>query len=609
MADSSINLDRMRNPDHSRSASVSNVLNRRQLLEAAGIVTAGYAVAGLTRSASAQGTPEASPVAEATPDPKATFSQLSITRAEFLAQVKDHFKLEAPGKTGGDVIQVFTTDLATVNPLIAQDLAAGYIIGLVFEALAQVNPIDGTLAPSLADSWEISSDGLRYRFALNPQATWHDGKPFTSDDVIATYDAVLAPDSLSASRATILSLLAHYTKIDDHTVELTSHGRIATFLEQIATISILPKHIWEGVAYPSWPADPGSSGQDPKRVIGTGPFTFVEWVQGDHCTLARNEAYWLPDQKPAIDRYIYRVVADAASALQSLQTGESDIVGISAAQAPSFIKANPNLAVTEYDTTHMYYYITNLDETKMPFFVDARVRQALVWALDRDLIASQIFTGYAVRADGSQPPVSPAYAPDKITSIYTFDPDKANQLLDEAGWKQGKQGIREKDGVRFTVEMLYTNSSVQNQQLIPYIQQSWKDVGVELTAAAMPFPAMLERLDSGNFALSLTGFSFEPDGNQGVMYRSDSFYPAGFNIARYSNPEYDRLDDAQQRELDPVKRKALMIEAANILAADLPNVPLVFDKSIVASDPRIHNYYPTGYFTAPVWEIPWVWSE
>ncbi|MGB3307778.1 MAG: ABC transporter substrate-binding protein [Thermomicrobiales bacterium] len=590
-------------------------LSRRRLTQSAGLLAGGLAVAGAmptvtaAHQASPDASPAASPVAEATPDPNATFETISISREDYLAKLKDHFKLEDPGSTGGDVIQVFLTDLATVNPLIAQDLAAGYIIGLVFEGLAQVSPIDGTLAPSLADSWEISSDGLRYRFHLNPNATWHDGKPVTADDVIATYDALLAPDSLSANRATILSLLASYTKLDDHTVELTSHGRIATFLDQVATVSIMAKHIWDGVAYPDWPADPGSTGQDPKRVIGSGPFTFVEWVQNDHCTVARNDNYWLPDQKPVIDKFIYRVVADASSAQQALLAGEVDINELSSSQIPAFIKDNPDFTITSFATPHMYYYITNLDESKLPFFVDVRVRQALVWALDRDLIASQIFNGYAVRADGSQPPISPAYAPDRITSIYTYDPEKAKSLMDEAGWTVGDDGIRQKDGKRFSVEILYTNSSVQNQQIVPYMQDSWKEIGVELTAAAMPFPTMLERLNKGDFMMSLTGFSFTPDGNQGVMYRCDSFYPAGFNIAKYCNPDYDKLDEEQQHELDPEKRKDLMIEAANILAEDLPNVPLVFDKSTMASDPRLHNYYPTGYFAAPVWQFSWVWIE
>ncbi|HEU0163563.1 MAG TPA: ABC transporter substrate-binding protein, partial [Thermomicrobiales bacterium] len=467
--------------------SLPRLSRRRFTQSAAAIAAAGLTPALLAHQAGAQdATPDAgaSPVA-ATPDPNASFKLDSVSRADYLTQLKDHYKFEAPKQTGGDIIQVFTTDLATVNPILAQDLAAGYMIGLVFEALVQINPIDGTPAPSLADSWEISSDGLRYRFALNPKATWHDGQPVTADDVIYTYDAVLDPTSLSPTRATLLAILADYKKIDDHTVELTARGQIATFLTQAANVTVMAKHIWEGVAFKDWTSDPGTTGQDPKRVIGSGPFTFVEWVQADHCTVAKNANYWLPDQVPSIDHFIYRVVADASSSTQSIQSGESDIVGLSAAQAPGFIKANPDLNITTFDQTHMYYYITNLDGTKLPFFTDKRVRQAMMWALDRDLVAKQIFTGYAVRSDGSQPPISPGYAPDKITSIYTYDPDKAKSLLDAAGWTAGSDGIRSKDGKRFSVEILYTNSSVQNQQLIPYMQQCWKDVGIELTSSAM----------------------------------------------------------------------------------------------------------------------------
>jgi len=587
-------------------------LDRRRLLGTSAVAAASIGLAPTALGAQDQGTPAASPAATpaaATPDPNATWETISISRADALQAIRDHYQMEEPANTGGDVIQVATTDIATLNPILAQDLAAGYILGLVYQGMVGLSPIDGTPVPALADSWELSSDGLRYRLHLNPDATWHDGTPVTAADVLATFDAILAPDSLAANSATIRDLLASYTAVDDHTVELTASDRIATFLEQVGTISIMPRHIWEGVAYTDWPADPGSTGQDPKRVIGTGPFTFVEWVQGDHCTVARNDAYWLPDQIPAIDHYLYRVVGDGASALQAMRAGEVDIAGLSAAQAPSFIQENPDLTITAFDTTHMFYYITNLDTEKVPFFGDVRVRQAMVWALDRDLVATQIFNDYAVRADGTQPPVGPAYAPDQITSIYTYDPDKAKALLDEAGWTVGSDGIRVKEGVRFAVEILYTNSSVQNQQLIPYMQQCWKEIGIELTGAAMPFPTMLERLNTGDFTLSLTGFSFTPDGNQGVMYRSDAWYPAGFNIARYANPDYDALDTAQQRELDVAKRRDLLIQASNILAADVPNVPIVFDQSVIASDPRLHNFHPSGYFAASVWQIPWVWRE
>ncbi|HWK81308.1 MAG TPA: ABC transporter substrate-binding protein, partial [Thermomicrobiales bacterium] len=196
-------------------------LDRRRLLgtSAAGIGLA-IAPAAIRAQATPEASPEASPAASpaaATPDPNATWETISISRADSLKAIRDHYQMEDPANTGGDVIQVFTTDIATLNPILAQDLAAGYILGLVYQGMVGLSPIDGTPVPALADSWEISSDGLRYRLHLNPDATWHDGQPVTAADALATFDAILAPDSLAANSATIRDLLAAYTAVDDHT--------------------------------------------------------------------------------------------------------------------------------------------------------------------------------------------------------------------------------------------------------------------------------------------------------------------------------------------------------------------------------------------------------
>jgi peptide/nickel transport system substrate-binding protein len=396
----------------------------------------------------------ASPVADAVPDPNATFKVISPARADVIARLKSTYAFEAPKQTGGDVIQVFSSDVTMVNPMIAQDLASGFVTGLMYQELTGIDPSDGTIVPLLADSWEISSDGLRYRFALDPKATWHDGKPVTADDVVFSFMAMLAPDGLAPSRGTVDRALAKIEKLDTHTVELTSRQPMSTFLTDTAlTVPIMPKHVWGKVAFPDWPSNEGTTGRDPSRVVGSGPFRFVEWVQNDHVTVTRNADYWLTDQLPVIENYIYRIVADSTSALQALQTGEVDISGLSPAQAPAFIKSNPDLTITEYDRANITYYETNMDETKTTKFLDVRVRQAMLYALDRDLIAERIFLGYAVRADGPQPPLSPAYAPEEITTVYRYNREKSNQLLDEAGWIAGANGIRERDGTPFTFDL------------------------------------------------------------------------------------------------------------------------------------------------------------
>lgn len=604
-----------------RDENTGPIISRRHLARNAALVAGGLAATHGLGTAAAQdaspaaspaasptASPVASPVTDAIPDPNATFERISPAREDVIAGLMESYQFEEPAQTGGDVIQVFSSDITMLNPMLAQDLASGYITGLVYQSLADVHPDDGTLIPSLADSWEVSSDGLRYRFMLHPDATWHDGEPVTADDVIHSFDAVLAPGGFSPSQGTVERTLASYEKIDDHTVELTARQQSATFLnDTAANVPIMAKHIWESVPFSEWQADPGSTGTDPSRVVGSGLFTFVEWIPGDHITVARNDNYWLPDQVPVIDRYIYRVVAESTSALSSLQAGESDISGVSSTEAPAFIEDNPEFVIHEFDRSHITYYLTNMDPARTEFFLDVRVRQAMLYALDRELIAETIYQGYAVPAHGPQPPLSPAYAPDEITTIYTYDPERARTLLEEAGWTEGPDGVRVRDGEPFAIEFTFEQDSATYQQLIPYIQQSWREVGIEMTPIAMPFAAQQEELNRRDYHTALTGITLNTTGNQGTLFRCDSVYPSGYNEVMYCNPEYDALDDLQRQELDPERREDLLLEAANIIAEEVPMAPLVFASGLVASSPRLHNYFPSGYTT--LWSIPWMWVE
>lgn len=583
-------------------------LSRRQLARQAGLVTAGVAALSVPALAGAQATPGSSPIASPAASPvagDATFTVASPSRAEAIARIEAAYPFDEPAKDGGDLIQVHTGDIKTLNPVLRSDIASSWITGLIFESLVEVSVVEGELIPGLADSWEVSDDGLRVRFHLNPDATWQDGTPVTAEDVVYSLDAVLAEDGLSPNRTDIMRTVASYTALDEKTVEVVAPGPSATFVYQVGTLAIVPKHIWEDVPFADWGTAPGTTASDPAQVVGSGPFRFVEWVQEDHVTVERNADYWLPDRAPHIDRYIYRVVADATASIQTLQTGESDIMVLSPAQATAFIQANPDIPVFEHPRSHMTYYVTNLHPDKTPLFTEVEVRQAMMWALDRDLMVDTIWAGYAVRADGPQPPLSPAYAPDEITSIYTYDPDKANALLDAAGWTPGSDGIREKGGVRFTFEFLYDDPSAINQQLIPYLQQAWQAVGIEIVPKAMPVPALIDAYMAGTFTAGMLGFEFGIDGNQGGMYRADAVPPAGFNFMGYANPAYDELDDRQLAEIDAEKRRALLIEQSNILAADLPNGPLVFGKGVSAALPRVHNYFSAQY--SSLWSIPWIW--
>ncbi|MBA2467852.1 MAG: hypothetical protein H0V37_00430 [Chloroflexia bacterium] len=549
---------------------------------------------------------EASPAAS----PAATFEPTtSITREEYEAALQEEFQFSEPENMGGEVIIVQISDIGTLNTTLSTDVYSGWINGFLFDSLVGGSSIDGTDVPGLADYWEVAEDGVTHTFYLNPNAVFHDGTPLTAADVEFTFQSVLAEDSLSVRRSTVASTLQELVVVDDHTVQLIAQAPSATFVSDAAgQFGILPKHIWESVPFAEFGADPGATGQDPTRVIGSGPFRFVEWVPNDHVTLEKNAEYWDTNNVPYIDRFIYRVVADANTAVQSVVTGESDIAEVPFTQAVALRASNPELNTVNYDSLGMNFYHVNQDETKETLFLDVRVRQALQYALDRELLAETVYQGFAIQANGTQPVLSQAYAPDRTNTVYNFDPDMARALLEEAGWTDTDgDGIVDREGVRFSFEFIYSEGVATYAQQIPYMQQAWREVGIEAIPAAIPFQTLLDETDNGTYQMTVQGFNWSPDGAQIAMYGCESTPPAGFNSMRYCNEEFDRLETAAITELDPEARIDLLIEASNIVNDEAATGITVFRQNIYTSSPRLHNYTPNGY--GVVWSIGKTWVD
>lgn len=531
-----------------------------------------------------------------------------MTRADYHAALREAFDLSDAEATGGTLILGDTGDIRTFQPHVATDSAALALIQFVYQRLADASPIDGMPRPVLADSWDMAADGVTYTFHINPNATWHDGEPVTADDVVFSFDSILDETSLSTRTSRVSPALKSYRAIDDKTVELVGFAPSATFVEDTAMqVYIVPRHVWQDVPVADWGSDPGGTGTDPSRVVGSGPFKFVEWVLNDHVTLERNAEYWDPEEVPAIDQFIRRVFPEESSKVAAVQTGGAEIISVSSSQVESLQESAPDLAVTSYPTLSFMHYYCNLDEAKSPFFADVRVRQAMMYALDRQLIADTIYQGYAQPAIGTQPELSIAYRPDEITTRYDFDPDKARALLDEAGWVEGSDGIREKDGVRFSFETLFSESSQNYANQIPYMQQAWREVGIEQKPAAMPFPSVVDRANAGDFDMVMGGFTWNVTGDQSVMYACDSAPPQGYNRMGYCNERFDELDELQRVELDLDQRIAYLVEQTNIVNDELASSVILFTDGIFASAPRVHNFYPNGYDA--LWSLPYLWLD
>jgi peptide/nickel transport system substrate-binding protein len=532
----------------------------------------------------------------------------SISREEAQAAVDAAFEFEEPQNQGGQLIQTQTTDISTVNTVLSSDAYSTWITGFIFDSLIGASVVDGSYIPGLADSWEIAEDGITYTLKLHEGVKWHDGQPFTADDVIFTFDMALAENSQSVRKGTVEGVLASYEKVDDYTVRFIAKAPSAIFLSDgLGQFGIMPKHIWQDVDPADWPSDAGSTGQDASRVVGTGPFRFVEWVLGDHVTLEKNAEYWDTANVPVIDTYFYKVVAEATTAIAELQTGESDVIEIPFAQANDLRESNPELNIVDFDTLNFNFFVMNQDEAKFDIFTDVKVRQALLYALDRDLLADIVYDGFAIRADGTQPVLSIAFAPDRINTVYNYDPEKAAALLEEAGWTVGGDGIRENDGQRLSFECNYSEGAPTYLAQIPYMQQAWREVGIEMLPSAIPFPTLSENLDTGSFQMSVLGFSWTVDGGQEAMFACEQTPPNGFNYMHYCNEEYDALVEPSKRELDVEKRIDILVEMSNIVNDDAAVGITVFRKSIYGGSPRLHNFFPNGY--SEVWWLTRAWLE
>lgn len=529
-----------------------------------------------------------------------------MSREQYQQQILAAFPMEQPAQKGGTIVLGESGDISTVNPVLAFDTTTFKIVGAVFESLLGASPVDGQPIPGLADSWDVSPDGLTYTFYLNRQAKWHDGVDFSAEDVQFSFDAVLDPNTGSSYTGQINDAIASYRVIDADTFEVVARDRFVTFLfNGPGAVYILPKHVWESVDHSTWSFDGGSTGQDAARVIGTGPFKFKEWIQGEHVTVVRNDDYY--DIVPNIDAFTLSVQPDAEASVLSLQSGEIDMMEIIPAAQTQAVIDTQGLAVEIYNDYLLTLYQMNLDPERTTLFTSKEVRQALFIALDRNSITQNIFFGFGEAAVGTQPKLSPAYAPDRMTPSYDFDPARAKELLTQAGWTDtNDNGTVDKDGEEFEFTLIYIGGDATVEQIIAYMTEAWEQVGVKMKSESVGGTELLDRLRAHDFDMFLNGYELSPDGDQGILFACNS-YRNGFNFGRYCNPDWDALNELQKREFDPAKRTELLIQQSQIIWDDQAVGPIRFGIPRTGYNTRIHNFYPNGY--GFLWSLPYLWVE
>ena len=309
-------------------------------------------------------------------------------------------------------------DVKNLNPIFENDTASGRITDRVFEGLVEVDPKTGEPIPWLAESWDISPDGLKYTYKLRKGVSWSDGRPFTAHDVKFTWEAILDPKTETVYKSTFDRIAGAKDKtsgkatettgirvVDDYTLEVTLTGPDCAFLLDAGTLEIAPKHILEG-------QDLNTAEFNSRPTVGTGPWTFKEWVKGSHVTVARNEAYWGgPDGAakggPHLDQYIYKVVPDQTAILNNLQTAAADFGQIQPKDRDQ-LQQIPHADLKKWTGLTYPYIGFNL---RRPALQDKAVRKALAMGLDTQTFIDQILLGEGQPLASHMPPSSWAYNP------------------------------------------------------------------------------------------------------------------------------------------------------------------------------------------------------
>jgi peptide/nickel transport system substrate-binding protein len=517
----------------------------------------------------------------------------SLTREEYRAQVQEAMGFTDAATPGGTFIRAIVSDPQTIHPLLADDEDSINLVEQLYDPLVGIDLLTGGPAPSgLADSWDVGADGRTYTFRLNPDALWHDGTPVTADDVQFSLDALANPDVGSSYQGSFLAAIESWRVIDDHTFEVVAKEPLFTVLYDLVNW-IIPRHIWENVPVSDWRTDGGATGQDPARVVGSGPFRFREWLPGESVTLDRNPDYF--DQAPYLESYSMLIRPDQTAIVNALINAEIDAAVLEPADVAT-IAGTDGLAVATYPTADFNFYLTNLDPEKSTLFQDVRVRQALLYALDREAIASDILLDNARVANGTQPEISYAYAPERLTTQYTFDPDRARALLADAGWADGDgDGIVELEGTPLSFEVLYPSGSPTYDQELAYIQDAWREVGIDAQPTTLDFPALVGTLTGDHaFDMAFLGFGWDATFIQDLMFGCDQ-YEGGFNVVRYCNPQLDEINARAKRTLPEAPRRELVIAATDMINEDLPVGVLHFNDANLGYSTRLQNFRPTAW--------------
>lgn len=439
----------------------------------------------------------------------------------------------------------------TLNALTATSDPENVVI-----ALLQRNLLDYdealNLVPGLADSVEADESRLVYTVKLRRGIRWEDGTPVSAEDVKVTLEALLDPETPALYRRSLFADLVKVEVVDPLTARATFRKAYSAQRDAFS-LPLLPAHLYRGIDVATNPAN--------RRPLATGPYRLASW-EGTTLRLVRNTQYF--GEPPAFEQVVLRVVPESSSAFQGLLAGALDESRLNAVQRPEAARAG-TIREKTYDEIAYTYLAWN---NRLPQFADARVRRALTMLVDREAIARELYGGLAKPANGPLPPG--LWPHDPSLAPLPHDPARAAALLDEAGWRTGKDGIRAKGADRLAFTLSFGGASDRQRQIVELAQRSFREAGVAMSLAPMEWGAFVEKVDTGEYEACSLSLNLDPNPDLRPNWHSAQVPPSGMNHAFYRNPRADALMDEIASTFDRARAKALYAELQRVIADDQP---------------------------------------
>jgi peptide/nickel transport system substrate-binding protein len=470
---------------------------------------------------------------------------------------------------GGTLVYALASEPESLDAQVATSGVATAVLTQLGASLIAKDPETGDYIPYLAESWQVADDGMSWVFTLRQDVQFHDGTPLSAHDYAWTFQRAMDPETMSAVTAAALTGVIGVEALDDYTLQINMAMPVYPLLENLSSVAFFQPL--------SQTAVEGAGEDYGRQPVGVGPFKFKEWVTGDKIVLERNPDFaWGPEYAQGSASYIetleFRILPEYATRIAALEAEELDF---------AYLQTKDLERIQDLDR---YQIVDTLSQgigpgvymnVSKPPFDDVRVRQALSWAVNRDVILKIVAGGYGVPQYGPLSASVKGYWPGVEYIGYTYDLAKAQALLAEAGYSLSSDGILEKDGQPLSLVLSVVSASSNYVKTAELLQEQFKDLGVQVELEQQELGVFLSGMSSGEYDFAVTGNGWPDSGLLFAMFHSSMI--GALNDSRVADPELDPIliamgftNDAEQNEKMGNEAQKYIVEQAYIIPLYTP---------------------------------------